>query len=300
MNSRGHDMRRPGVFSRRTFLRLLKAGAVELGLLSVLGGGWGVGVEPGWVVVEQVQLALRRLTPAFSGLRIAVFGDIHMGGWMNSKRLQHVVDKVLAEKPDLICLTGDYLLGHGFDEGTRRSLAVLTEILTPLAAAIPVYAVLGNHDYWTNVAAVRQMLRESGIVELTNSIATLTRSGEQLHLCGIDDLWEGNVRLETVLEQLPAKGAALLLAHEPDFADTSAATGRFDLQISGHSHGGQVVIPFYGPPVVPYLGEKYPLGLYEVNGMFQYTNRGVGMASLPVRLNCPPEVTVFTLTGGGK
>jgi predicted MPP superfamily phosphohydrolase len=299
MNSLANNSCQCERVSRRTFLRLLKVGAVELGAAAVLGWFWGFKVEPGWVVVEQVELALPRLSPAFFGLRVAVLGDIHMGGWMNAERLQHVVDKVVAEKPDLICLTGDYLLGHGFDETARGNLADLVNMLTPLAAATPTYAVLGNHDYWTNARAVRQMLRDSGITELTNAVTTLTRDGEQLHLCGIDDLWEGDVRLETVLAQLPAEGAALLLAHEPDFADTSAATGRFDLQISGHSHGGQVVIPFYGPPVVPYLGEKYPLGLYDVKGMFQYTNRGVGMASLPVRINCPPEITLFTLNGGG-
>jgi predicted MPP superfamily phosphohydrolase len=85
------------------------------------------------------------------------------------------------------------------------------------------------------------------------------------------------------------------LAHEPDFADTSAATGRFDLQLSGHTHGGQVVLPFIGPPILPHLGRKYPSGLYKVQEMFQYTNRGVGMARLPLRINCPPEITVFIL-----
>jgi predicted MPP superfamily phosphohydrolase len=94
---------------------------------------------------------------------------------------------------------------------------------------------------------------------------------------------------------LPAEGCAILLAHEPDCADDSAATGRFDLQISGHSHGGQVSLPLIGPPVLPYLAQKYPSGLYQVGQMFQYTNRGVGMTPPYVRLNCRPEITVFTL-----
>lgn len=85
------------------------------------------------------------------------------------------------------------------------------------------------------------------------------------------------------------------MAHEPDFADTSAATGKFDLQISGHTHGGQVNLPLLGPPVRPYLGQKYPIGLYKIGNMFQYTNRGVGMARLPIRFNCPPEITIFEL-----
>ena len=214
---------------------------------------------------------------------------------MTRERLHHVVDKVLAEKPDLLLLTGDYLLGHGFDVETEQSLQDLTDVLTPLSQLIPTYGVLGNHDYWTNVRAVRAMLQGSGVVELLNSVVTISRGNEKLHLCGVDDVWEGYVRLNIILSQLPEDGAAILLAHEPDFADNSAISGRFDLQVSGHTHGGQIVFPFYGPPVLPHLGRKYPIGLYKVGDMFQYTNRGVGMARLPIRINCPPEITIFTL-----
>ena len=281
--------------SRRNFLKLIKVAAIDLVLLTIGGAGYGYLLEPGWVVVENIKLKLRRLSPAFSGIRIAQVSDIHMGGWMNGVRLQHVVDMVTKENPDLLLLTGDYLLGHGFDEETLQNLQELTEILTPLARSIPSYAILGNHDHWTNVKAVRSMLRASGIMELTNSVFTISRGSESLHLCGVDDVWSGIARLDVVLEKLPEDGAAILLAHEPDFADASAATGRFDLQISGHTHGGQIIVPFYGAPILPYLGQRYPAGLYQVGDMLQYTNRGVGMARIPIRINCPPEITLFTL-----
>jgi len=155
--------------------------------------------------------------------------------------------------------------------------------------------VLGNHDYWTSSEAIRQMLFSCGITDLTNTVFTLTREKATLHLCGVDDIWRGNVRLDEVIAKLDDDSAAILLAHEPDFADVSAATGKFDLQISGHTHGGQVNLPLFGPPVRPYLGQKYPIGLYKVRDMFQYTNRGVGMARLPVRFNCPPEISIFEL-----
>jgi hypothetical protein len=116
-----------------------------------------------------------------------------------------------------------------------------------------------------------------------------------LHLAGVDDVWESQDRLDLVLEALPDAGAAILLAHEPDFADVSAAAGRFDLQLSGHSHGGQVIFPLRGPLVLPRYARKYPIGLYQVGGMLQYTNRGLGMIPPRVRFNCRPEVTVFTL-----
>jgi predicted MPP superfamily phosphohydrolase len=108
-------------------------------------------------------------------------------------------------------------------------------------------------------------------------------------------VYVGQNRIEKVLEKLPEQGCAILMVHEPDFADESAATGRFDLQISGHSHGGQVNLPLLGAPVLPRFGRKYPQGLYQVGSMYQYTNRGVGMTPPYIRINCRPEITVFTL-----
>ena len=281
--------------TRRDFLKLLKAAAIDFALLAVGGLGYGFFVEPNWLKIESVRLKLPRLTPAFTGLRIAQISDIHMAGWMNAERLQYVADTVLAQEPDLLLLTGDFLTGNGFADHHQQYLEDLVAILSPLAKSIPSFAILGNHDYWTDAEAVREMLKASGITELTNTVFTLTRGDERLHLCGVDDIWEGDVRLEEVVYQLKDESAAILMAHEPDFADTSAATGRFDLQVSGHSHGGQVVIPFYGAPFLPYLGQKYPSGLYQVDNMFQYTNRGVGMIDPYVRFNCPPEITIFNL-----
>lgn len=277
---------------------MLQAGVVSLGWVAAGGAGWSYLIEPGWVQVETVNVSLPRLAPNFHGTRIAQISDIHMGGWMNAARLQHAADLLLAQAPDLLLLTGDFLTGHGFHSDDEQHLQELIDILTPLAKSIPSFAVLGNHDYWTNADAVREMLKQGGITDLTNSACTLSNGNQHLHLCGVDDIWEGDVRLNEVVSRLPREGAAILLAHEPDFADTSAVTGRFDLQVSGHSHGGQVVIPFYGPPVLPYLGRKYPSGLYRIGEMLQYTNRGLGMINPPVRFNCPPEITVFHLSSG--
>jgi hypothetical protein len=245
--------------------------------------------------VETVHLELPRLPHAFSGFRAVQISDIHMGGWMNLARLQTVADLVAAQQPDVLLITGDFLFGHRFTESSRQGIDDLVKVLAPLAASIPSYAVLGNHDYWTSQKAVREMLRRCGITDLTNSVSTLTRNGGHLYLCGVDDVHHGDVRLDDVVAQLSEDGAAILLVHQPDFADTSAATGKFDLQVAGHSHGGQIVVPFYGPPVLPRSGRKYPSGLYRVGNMFQYTNRGVGVDRMPIRFNCPAEITTFVL-----
>jgi uncharacterized protein len=281
--------------TRRDFLKLLKAAVIDLTLLAIGGSGYGLLVAPGQVKIESVRLKLGRLSPSFHGIRIVQLSDIHMGGWMDAERFQRIVNIVMAQRPDLVFLTGDFLIGHVFNKRSEGHLHDLVKILTPLSKAIPSFAILGNHDYWTNPEAVREMLKASGIVNLTNTVFTVSRGNEHLHLCGVDDVWEGEVRLQDVLSQLTDDGAAILLAHEPDFADQSAVTERFDLQVSGHSHGGQVVLPLLGPPILPYLGQKYPSGLYEIRGMYQYTNRGVGTGRLPLRLNCPPEITLFTL-----
>lgn len=214
---------------------------------------------------------------------------------MNLPRFQHVADLIATQEPDVLFITGDFLMGRSFPAAARQWVDDLGKVLSPLAASIPSFAVLGNHDYWTNPKAVREMLCLSGVLDLTNAVFTLRRDGEPLHLCGVDDIKEGVVRLDKVVAQLRENGAAILLVHEPNFADRSAATGKFDLQVSGHSHGGQIVVPFYGPPVVPRTARKYPSGLYKVGTMFQYTNRGVGMDRFPIRFNCPPEITVFEL-----
>jgi predicted MPP superfamily phosphohydrolase len=289
----------PKNLTRRDFLKLLWAGMIDSFLLAVGGIWYGMLVEPASFKVENIRLQLPRLPQAFSGLRVAQLSDIHMGGWMDRERFQDVADLVVAQKPDILLITGDFLIGHYYKNSSVQALDDLTAVLSPLAKSIPSFAILGNHDYWTNADAVRQMLSSSGIMDLTNSVFTLKNNGNRLHFCGVDDVWEGSPRLGLIADQLPDGDAAILLAHEPDFADKSVKTGKFDLQLSGHTHGGQVVLPFLGPPILPHLGRKYPSGLYRVGNMYQYTNRGVGMAKLPIRLNCPPEITIFQLEDAG-
>jgi predicted MPP superfamily phosphohydrolase len=281
--------------TRRDFLKLMGVAALDILLLAIGGVGYGYLMEPNWFKVDTIRLKLPRLTRRFSGLRVAQISDIHMGGWMNLERLQRAAELVLDQKPDVLLITGDFLIGRDLAAISQQTIQDLITGLSRLASSVPTFAVLGNHDYWIDVKTVRQVLSVCGISELTNTVFTLQREEERLHLCGVDDPWEGNARIDDVIAQLKDNSSAILLAHEPDYADVSAATGRFDLQLSGHSHGGQVVLPWIGPPILPYMGRKYPSGLYKIGGMFQYTNRGIGMARLPLRINCPPEITLFVL-----
>lgn len=281
--------------SRRKFLKLTLTSALGTTVLGVGGFAYAYDIEPQWVEVVPVELRLPRLSPAFDGYRLAQISDIHMGTGMTPERLRRVVELVNEQQPDVIAITGDFVthspvapLAAGLVDGLRA--------LRPAEATL---AILGNHDHWTDAAAVRRIICEGGALDISNAVYTLRRGDARLYIAGVDDYWERKARLGNVLAALPEDGAAVLLAHEPDYADISAAAGRFDLQISGHSHGGQVIVPLRGPLVLPTYGRKYPLGRYQVGGMIQYTNRGIGTVQPAVRLNCRPEITVFTLRAPG-
>jgi len=222
-------------------------------------------------------LKLPRLSPKFSGIRIAQISDIHLGGWMNNERLTQVVETVIAQTPDLVVMTGDYVIGHNWHGDVNATLSVLREEFSKLTSQFLTLSVLGNHDHWLDAEAVRSSLNTCGVLDISNDVHTIDRGGFKFHIAGVDDVYVNRDNLNLVLEKLPEQGASILLVHEPDFADLSSETGRFDLQISGHSHGGQVVLPFIGPPILPSFAEKYPSGLYKVKNLYQYTNRGVGM-----------------------
>jgi len=281
--------------SRRDFLHILKTIFLSLFSLAPASLLYSIFGEPMWLDVEQVDVVLPRLPKSFSGLRILQISDIHIGGWMNRERLSDVIELAKRQKPDLVLMTGDYVIGRSWNENLDGAAQDFVEEVSKLTADYLVLGVLGNHDHWTDSVKVRDMLSSSGMIELNNAVYSLKQGDDHLHIAGVDDVREHKDRLDDVCNLLPETGAAILLAHEPDFADTSSKKDRFDLQLSGHSHGGQVVIPFYGPLVLPYLGRKYPAGLYRVGEMWQYTNRGVGMTEPALRFNCRPEITVLTL-----
>jgi hypothetical protein len=286
-------MKSPSRLSRRDFLKLLKTVLVD-SILAGLGGSlYSAVIEPLWFDVVEVPLKLPRLSGGFSGFRLVQISDIHAGEQFMPRHLGDVVGKVLELQPDAVVITGDFV--YSSPKMSEQILRLTGRVLSRLSEAAPVFAVMGNHDHWWDVGRVRGMLRESNVRELTNDFLTLERGAGLLHICGVDDYYERRAKLAPILSRLPQEGCAILMAHEPDFADKSSVSNRFDLQISGHSHGRQVVIPFYGPPVLPRHGRKYPSGLYRVGEMIQYTNRGLGMVFPYVRFMCRPEVTLFVL-----
>jgi len=247
-------------------------------------------IEPNWIDINYIELKLPNLASAFNDYRIVQISDIHVDKRTKTRYLNHIFRLVNQQKPDLIAITGDFV--------TRRQIKFLPKLeatLSKLNASDKVVGVLGNHDYWTDATKISEVLKKTNVLNLDNKVYTIKRDNAILNIAGVDDVWVGKDRLDLVLQQLSSKGAAILLAHEPDFADKSAATNRFDLQLSGHSHAGQIRLPFFDPPLLPGLGQKYYAGLYKVGKMFEYTNRGIGMTGLHLRFGSRPEITVFVL-----
>jgi len=216
-------MRKPRKeFSRRDFLRVLKQALLSFVALGSGSAVYAFAVEPRWLDVENIDLAIPDLPDAFSGFRLVQASDIHMGGWMNRSRLRDVLAVVRKQRPDLVTMTGDFVFGHGWSQSLDIAAEDFISEAKLLTADLPTLGVLGNHDHWTDAEKVRAMLAESGIVELRNDVYPVRREEDRLYIAGVDDIWENKARLDEVVAKLPLGGPAILLAHEPDFADESA------------------------------------------------------------------------------
>lgn len=248
----------------------------------------------GWMDLTRLELALPGLPLAFDGLRLVQISDFHLGTWLTRSLLAEAVQVVNQQQPDLVVITGDFVT---YDPA-RYAPALIGE-LSRLESRFGVLAVLGNHDHWSNAHIVAQAAGRAGITVLRNQAQQISLNGSALYIAGLDSASAEHDDLELLLSRLPGGAPAILLAHEPDLAEQNAACGRFMLQLSGHTHGGQVILPYLGSPITPYLGAKYRAGLYTLNGMPLYTNRGLGTAEIHIRWNCPPEITVLTLRAAG-
>jgi uncharacterized protein len=271
--------------------------AVATGMLAVTADA--ALIEPNRPRLVRVDVALPRLPPSFDALSIAHLSDFHFDPYFSVTPIQAATRIVNEVKPDLVVLTGDFvtlplLKTRAIVTEAARQVEPCAELLQQVRAPLGTWAVLGNHDVLTHGLHVETTLRQAGIQVLRNRAVPLERDGKRIWLAGVDDVLAGGDDLDRTLRGVPAPEAVILLAHEPDFAD-QAANYPIDLQLSGHSHGGQVRFPFVGPLYLPELARKYPLGLRRVGRLKLYTNPGVGTLRIPVRWNCPPEVTLIRL-----
>jgi predicted MPP superfamily phosphohydrolase len=252
---------------------------------------YGSKIEPNWIEVVPIQLTIPNLTTAFDGFKIVQISDLHLSRFMPDKRLDRIIKLVNQQQADAIAITGDII--------TRNNSFNIRKIenkLSQLVSKSGNLAVLGNHDHWVEATdKLKQALVHSKINNLDNQVYVIERGTEKLAFAGMDDPFWGQGDLDKVITQLPDNIAAVLLVHEPDYLEEIAKTHKFALQLSGHSHGGQIRIPLLTPLILPYGGKRHFVGLNQVEDTVEYTNRGLGMTGLPFRFNSRPEITVFTL-----
>ena len=225
-----------------------------------------------------------------AGLRIGFVTDLHVGPFIRAGDVRRACELLVAERPDLVLLGGDYL------SESPRYADEAAAALAPLVAAAPLgaLAVLGNHDYSVGGERVRLALAAQGIRVLRNEAIAVRYGAATLWVAGIDETLLGSPDPGGTLAQVPPGGAALVLWHEAQFAEQAAAHGAF-LQLSGHTHGGQVRLPILGPVGLPIHGDRHVIGWSDASGMPVYTSRGVGIYRPPLRVRCAPEVTLVGL-----
>jgi len=275
-----------------------------LGVLGLLGGkGFFNSRHPGLV---KMSVNLKHLPAVFDGLKVGQITDIHAGPLVPREPINKGVDLLLAEKPDLVVLTGDFVSGAtkclwttygGFKQ---RHFDYCMNALGRLKAPLGVYGVLGNHDFWSGSEVLNKIVRgleEVGVQVLRNESIGLERKGKKIYVAGVDDYWESSYSLTRALQGVPEDACRILLSHNPDVnEEIENMKERIDFIMSGHTHGGQVVLPFVGALYVPSpFGQKYLSGLVNDRERQTYISRGLGSFFVPIRLNCPSDVSLLTL-----
>jgi predicted MPP superfamily phosphohydrolase len=284
------------VLTRRSFLKA--GGLAGVAGLGVIGGDcflW----EPNRPIVVAQEIWLSRLPRAWDGLRVVQLSDLHYDPHFSVIPLRKAVEIINPLKPDLVLITGDFVTTSEFSHRRPGHPAAAEAdpcslLLQQIKSRLGIFASLGNHDASADPDRISEILTARGITVLRNGSQVLEQQGGRLWLAGIDDILDGDPDLDKTLEKIPPDECAILLAHEPDFA-LQVVKKPVDLQLSGHSHGGQVRFPLVGAVVLPHLAHRFPMGLRKLGNLTLYTNIGLGTINLPIRWNCPPEITLFTL-----
>jgi uncharacterized protein len=274
-------------------LRRIAAGTAAAGAALA---SWAVLIEPRWLDLTRPVIHIRKLHPDLEGLRIALLTDLHLGEGTPASLVRRACRMAMAERPHLIAVTGDFAA----DSAGDRDPAL--QAISALRAPLGVYAVPGNHDHVVGIEAWRSQVQDSPVVQdLTNRAIMIEVNGARLCVAGVDDFGTGSPRLDE-LPPPEERDATILLAHNPDQAEQlRRAYDAVDLVLSGHTHGGQVRLPWVGAVRQPNgQSEVYDEGLRRRPWTQVYTSRGVGTVHLPIRFLCRPEVAVLRLTSAPR
>ncbi len=290
-------------WTRRKFLRV---GLESLPVIATGAGAMPILYFPGRLQLRRYEIPIRNLPSGLDGLKIAHLSDFHLGHYISVDHVVTALKMIRAERSDLSLVTGDYVQGNS--DGFEVMAGLISEYArTPLG----IQATLGNHDHWHGPELCRKHLRAAGITLIENTRQFLGKNGwstepsrDTLCIAGLGDKWEGIVDFKSALKGVPPEMPRVVLSHNPDTAETFVPrpdlAPRIDLMLSGHTHGGQVSLPYLGAIIVPSAyGQKYAGGLVSGPHWPVLVSRGIGMALIPVRWRVPPEVSLITLRRGG-
>jgi predicted MPP superfamily phosphohydrolase len=240
------------------------------------------------IEVTRHEVTVEDLPASFDGYRIAFLTDTHVASFMRRGFFREVVAQTMRFQPDLILLGGDFVTWE-------RHIPLMAELLlTDLTAPDGVYAVLGNHDYWANADGVIAAMTSRGVRFVVNRSVTIQRGDDRIALAGIDELYRGTPDINAAFALVDPRIPCLGLSHHPDIIEL-LGDRRVDLLVCGHTHGGQIRVPFFGALVVPSKHEgRYASGFHRKGGVLLYVSRGIG-AIPPLRILCKPEVATFVL-----
>jgi uncharacterized protein len=273
--------------------RLRRLALAATGVI-LLAGLWSFWWEPASLAVREETLSLP--WPAATGPRIAVLTDLHVGSPFNDlNRLRDIVRRTNAARPDVICMLGDFVT-QGVRGGTFVPPEEIAEALGDLKAPGGVFAVLGNHDGWLDHDRVERALVKNRVRVVEDTAVRIGTDGSAWWLAGISDLWTGRHDISAALAGVKDDGSpVILMTHNPDvFPDVPS---RVALTLAGHTHGGQVWLPFIGRPIVPSaFGQRFAAGHIVEGGRHLFVTTGVGTSIIPVRLGVRPAIEVLTIT----
>lgn len=255
---------------------------------------WAFWLEPSSLRVSHYDEYLQGWPKACDGLKIAVLADLHVGSPFNGiDQLAEVVTQTNRAKPDLVLLAGDYVI-QDVVGGRFVAPEVAANELAKLKASAGIFAVLGNHDWWLDAARVETALSTVGIKVLKDRNVQVDSKGCQFTLAGISDYWEGGHDITQALSGHPTALPVIAFSHNPDIIPK--LPDEVDYFLAGHTHGGQVNLPFVGRIVVPSsFGQRYAAGPINENSRRAFVSTGIGTSILPVRFRVPPEISIVQL-----
>ena len=270
--------------NRRSFLKLaLSTGAV------VLVGSYPIFIERNLVQLNRYKIPIPNLPLSFHGFTLAHLTDVHLGALVSPSFVEEIVHRANRLNTDIIVCTGDYV----DQRNTIEEIDKVWPVLSKLTARYGVYSVLGNHDHWADTARSLYWLERSG-QNIRHQCKPIYKGRERILLGGAGDFWEDELKINEAFSCSDQDDCKILLSHNPDSVDTDFQTP-LSLVLSGHTHGGQVVLPLLGAPRLPVENKAYSSGLISTPKTPLFISRGIGWSTLPVRFNCYPEIAVLEL-----